>query len=218
MDIDLVVGPNISADGIGEGRLRVGKDGGLITSDGRARYAEMASRGWVYSVMPATLVGANIVAGNVAPPAAAAVILLGVLNPPGSGVNIEIIRGRVAHISGTPGAGVWAWCVAQQIAANLLAANAVARNHRGGGVGGKAQCYTQVALTGGVVFANARLFPSAMFAAAIAGTTPGQFAEDLVDGDIVLEPGFMAVLAPPAVGTTHAVVPSITFAEVPLPG
>lgn len=211
------VGPRILVDG-GYSELRLGYESQLMTADARARYTEMAQRGQVWSVENA-LTGSTIVSGNVAPPAAAAAVLLGILNPVGSGVNLEIVRGWLAHISGTPGAGLWAYCIALQNATITAAANATPRNHISGAAGAKAQAYSQTALTGGVVFNTVRPFPSAMFAGALAATTPGQIAMDEVAGDIVVKPGYMVVLAPPAAGTTHVVTAGLTWAEVPaLPG
>jgi hypothetical protein len=57
-----------------------------------------------------------------------------------------------------------------------------------------------------------------MFAGALAATTPGQTAVDNVDGAIVVPPGGLLTIAPPAAGTTHIVGAGIQYAEVPLPG
>src|SRR5258706_196167 len=52
-------------------------------------------------------------------------------------------------------------------------------------------------------------------AGAIAATTPTLSWIDPTDGEIVLPPGSIATLAPPAAGTTHVVAASIVWLEVP---
>ena len=78
-----------------------------------AKYQLLAQQGKVFQVSGA-VTGTTIAAGHVAPPAAAAATLLSILNPVGSNVNLEIIRGTLGHVSGTPGAGTFAWCMGYQ--------------------------------------------------------------------------------------------------------
>lgn len=218
MENDFQVGPVLRTDSTYEGPFRTSRQSDLVVTDGHSRWYEQTSRGQVFNVFT-TLGGTTIVAGNVAPPAAAAATVLSILNPVGSGVNLEIMQGWVFHISGTPGAGFWAWCGCNT-GVSITAAEAVAlkaSNLIGQGVT-KAKAWSQTALTGGIVQSQVRPFPSAMFAAALAASTPGQAAVDNVDGAIVVPPGGLLTLAPPATGTTHIVGAGIQYAEVPLPG
>ncbi len=218
MENDFQVGPVLRTDSTYEGPFRTSRQSDLIVSDGHSRWYEQCSRNQIFTAFTA-LAGTTIVAGNVAPPAAAAATVLSILNPVGSGVNLEILQGWVFHISGTPGAGFWAWC-ATNTGVSITAAEAVAQkgaNLIGQGIT-KAKAWSQTALTGGIVHVNIRPFPTAMFAGALAATTPGQTAVDNVDGAIVVPPGGLLTLAPPAAGTTHIVGAGIMYAEVPLPG
>lgn len=220
MQIDLNIGPIVTGDGQVSDRLRVGQSRELIVSDYRGRFAEAAARGELFDAITA-LVGTTIVAGNVAPPAAAAATVLSVFNPEGSGVDLEVLIGWLMHISGTPGAGAWAWCGARAMGATAITA---AQNNNGVAAAGpfgtripsgasKAKAYTQTALTAGPLHTLARPFPSAQFAGALAATTPNQVIIDEVAGAIVVQPGGVVTLAPPAIGTTHIVAAGIMWQE-----
>lgn len=220
MQIDLAIGPIVSGDGQTSDRLRAGNNRELIVSDLRGRFAEAAARGILFDAMTA-LAGTTIVAGNVAPPAAAAATVLSVYNPEGSGVDLEILIGWLMHISGTPGAGAWAWCGGRAIGGTAITA---AQNNGGTAAAGpfgtripsgasKAKVFTQTALTGGPLHAVTRPFPSAQFAGAIAATTPNQVVIDDVAGSIIVQPGGVVSLAPPAAGTTHIVAAGMLWQE-----
>ncbi len=218
MQIDLQVGPVTSGDGAMSDRLRVGSNRELVVSDLRGRYAEAAARGQMFSAISA-LAGTTIVSANVAPPAAAAATVLSVFNPEGSGVDLEVLLGWIFHISGTPGAGFWAWCYGRATGSTKITAtqNATPACTRTPGPNSKAQGYTQTALTAGPAHVSGRPFPTAQFAGAIAATTPGQVAIDEVAGAIVVQPGGVVTLAPPAAGTSHIVGAGICWIENPRP-
>jgi hypothetical protein len=175
----------------------------------------MAQRGQVWTASNPIATGSTIVSGNVAPPAAGAAVLFGVLNPVDSGVVLEVIRGCIGAMSGTPGAGSWAYCMTRQDAKITAGPNLVPRNVSTGNPGAIAQAYSQVTLTGSLAFRSVRQFPM-WISGAIALTSPGRCVIEEVAGDIQVPPGYMLVLAPPALGTTHVVVASLVWAEVPL--
>jgi hypothetical protein len=209
------VGPRLVADGSNT-EIRQIRDGGLGVADSHSRYAELASRGQVFSVFTPALAGSTIVAANSAPPAAAAAVLLAILNPLGSGVNLEILRSFVNHISGTPAAGPWAYCATVANGAITAATNATSTNHFNPQATSKAKAWSQTALTGGPVFTMVRLVPTIQFAGAIAATTPNQAVTEEVAGDIIVPPGIALCLAPPGAGTTHIVTVGLTWAEIPI--
>lgn len=209
------VGPSNTADGKGS-ELRQAKDGGLVVSQSHGKFYEQASRGTVFAVSGA-LTGTTIAAGHVAPPAAAAATTLSLLNPLGSGVNFEILRGSISHVSGTPGAGAFAWCSAYQ--GNVITAGeatAIKRAQYLSKSGGKAMAWSATALTGGAVHEITRVFPASKFAGAIDVASSNLTEVDDVDGALVVPPGWMITLAPPAAGTSHVVVAQIVYAEVPI--
>ncbi len=215
---ELTVGPVIRTDSGYNDAFRIGEDGALIVSDGHGRFYEMASRNQVYSVTTA-LAGTTIAAGNVAPPAAAAATVLSILNPVGSGMNLEIIRGWVRHISATTGpVGYWAWCGAVAgMSITAAEATAVKRANFVGQAVPLFKAWSQAALTGGPAHTNVRPFPVKFIAAAVAGTSWGLDAVDNVDGALIVEPGGLLTLAPAATGTTVVVGAGIILAQAPRP-
>ena len=211
------VGPANTADGKG-GDLRQGKDGSLIVSQSHGQYYEQSSRGVLFCVS-GTLTGTTIAAGHVAPPAAGAATLLSILNPLGSNKNLEIVEGTISHVSGTPGAGAFAWCMAYQgTAVTANEAVAIKRRLDGAEGGTVARAWSATTLTGASVHVITKPFPSAKFAGALDAASANLSETDFVNGKIVVRPGFMLTLAPPAAGTTHLVVVSITYAEVDIQG
>jgi hypothetical protein len=180
------------------------------------KYQLLSQQGKVFQVSGAQA-GTTIAAGHVAPPAAGAATLLSILNPLESKVDLEVIQASIGHISGTPGAGTFTYCMAYQGEA-VTAAEAVAvkRCLRLSSKTTVAKAWSATTLTGSVVHLVNSHFPSAPFAGAIAATTEATGFSQVhdVDGAIIIPPGWMLTIAPAATGTTHIVAVSITFAEV----
>lgn len=213
---DTHVGPTYRPDGAGES-VRQGRDASLVVSQSHGRHYEQASRGQLFAISGA-LAGTTIAAGHVAPPAAAAATLLSILNPPGSGYNLEVLEGTINHISGTPGAGSFAWCSAHQDDI-VTAAEAVAiiRPLLTSSAKPKAiKAWSATTLTGSRVHTIMKVFPTTKFAGAIDVVSSELVSRDFVDGKIVVQPGWMLTLAPAATGTTHVVTAEIVVAEVPI--
>ncbi len=209
------VGELPNTDGRGPGRLRQDRAGALVVTGGNY---EAASRRKVFSLHTA-VAGATIAAGHVSPPAAAAATTLTLSNPVGSGKNLKILKGILSHISGTAGTGAWSWCAAAATGSLLITAtaNAVAKNQEVSGPASVALGYTATALTAGPLHILTRLFPSSVFATAMDANTQNKNAIDDVDGSLVIPPGYILTLCPPAAGTTHVVVAAILYEEVTIP-
>lgn len=183
------------------------------------KYIELARKGRVFAASGAQA-GTTIAAGHVAPPAAGAATMLSILNPIGSGMNLEIVSASLGHISGTPGAGTFTYCMAYQ-EDKVTAGEAVAvvqptiTSARKSAV----KAWSATTLTGSVVHEVMAHFPSAPFAGALAATSEGTAyaVTHEVDGLIVVQPGWMLTLAPAATGTSHVVACQIVFAEIDLP-
>jgi hypothetical protein len=179
------------------------------------KYQTLALQGKVFQVSGAQA-GTTIAAGHVAPPAAGAATLLSLLNPDTSNVYLEIIQASIGHVSGTPGAGTFTYCMAKQ-ATSITAAEAVAvkRCLFASQKQTIAMAWSATTLTGSIVHQVMAHFPSAPFAGALAATSEGTAFAQVhdVDGMIVVPPGWMLTLAPAATGTTHIVTCSITYAE-----
>jgi hypothetical protein len=207
------VGPRTVQDGANT-ELRQTRMGGLVVADGHGRYWEPASRGYSFCVTTA-LAGTTIVAANNAPPAAAAATILSLYNPLNTQVNASILRVGIGSISGTPGAGSFAYCVSYN---NVITAaqNATPLNTLSGQQTSKCKGFTQTGLTGGLVHTTLRAAPYTMFAGAIAATTPGLYMVEELAGSVVLPPGGVFTIASPATGTTHIVYAYIDYEEVPV--
>lgn len=183
------------------------------------KYVELARKGKVFSASGAQA-GTTIAAGHVAPPAAGAATLLSLLNPQGSGCNLEVILGRIGHVSGTPGAGAFTWCTAyQETDVTAAEANTTIRCTLTGEKKSVASAWAASTLTGSGVHKVLKHFNSAPFAGALAATSEGTgfSVTDEVDGMIIVQPGWMLTLAPAATGTTHIVTVEIVYAEVEFP-
>ncbi len=211
------VGPLVGADGRGPGRLRQDKTGALVSNMANGQYYEQSGRGAVYSLQTA-VTGATIAAGHVAPPAAAAATLLTLSNPANSGKHFAILKGTIAHISGTAGTGCFSWCIASNTTSVLSATpNATAQCTKSGGSASAGLGYTATTMTGGLVHTITRLFPTAVFATAMDAATQGKVAIDFVDGAITLAPGYLLTIAPAATGSSHVAAVSIEYMEITLP-
>lgn len=180
------------------------------------KYQLLAAQGKVFQASGAQA-GTTIAAGHVAPPAAGAATLLSLLNPMSSGVNLEVIQTTIGHVSGTPGAGTFTYCMAYQGEAVTAAeAGAIKRSLYASQKNTIAKAWAAATLTGSIVHLVMAHVPSAPFAGALAATSEGTARSIVhdVDGMIVIPPGWMLTLAPAATGTTHVVAVAITYAEV----
>jgi hypothetical protein len=215
---ETAIGPGVNADGRGPSSLRLDRQLALVTVNSHGSLYEQASRGNLFTCSGA-VTGITVAAGHVAPPAAAAATTLTLSNPVGSGYNLEILLGILNHLTGTPGTGCWSWCTANAVGATVITAtpNAVVRPCLAGGANSIASGYTATALTGGPLHVISRQMPSSVFAGAIGATSVNTVGIDIVDGGLVIPPGFIVTLAPPATGTTHVVAATILFAQVAIP-
>lgn len=205
------VGELPGADGSPQA-MRLDPLGSATVADARARYAELCRRGRVFATQTA-VVGTTVVAGNVSPIAAAAASVLSVYNPADSGVVLEVIKGWLSFISGTPGVGVWMWNGGPTSTISATA-NAVAQSQKLSTSPGRAKCFTQTALTGSALQAAIRPFAGSGFGGAIAATTFVNFV-DQADGDLVIPQGHVLSIAAPATGTSTVVAAGISWAEMP---
>lgn len=212
--LQFLVGEGVSSDASSAQASRGTRLRELLVNAGAPSRREAASRGRIFSFSTA-LVGVTLAAGMVAP-VGGATTLLSLFNPPANTVAASIIRAWLVHVSGTPGAGMWAWFGAGMQAITAAGGTAVAgRGKVGGGVSSMLG-FANAALTGSGIQAQIRPFPSGQFAGALAATTPGQVVVDEIDGAIEVGPGGVLTLTPPAAGTTHIVACGIEYQEIPL--
>ncbi len=211
-------GPVIRAANTYEGEFRASEDSALITVDGHARFYEQGSRKLIYTVT--TAITGLALNSTMNAPQGTGNCFLAILNPLGSGVNLEILRGWIGITLGTitlP-VGPWCWCGAYQAGIVTSAgATAVARSTFVSQNLPRARYYSAAALTTGRAFFNVRPFSACTFAAALAATTADKIFVDNVDGALVVPPGCAIALSPATAGSTAAAAGGIQYAEVPLP-
>lgn len=203
----------------GQTTLRMGSEGQLVSGNTAGDYYEAARLAEVFSCKTASA-GTSLTTASASPLTAAGIIWLGVFNPVGSGYNIEIISSVITGISGTPGVGGTVYSMGcSQTAVTAVQNNGGTSqvgplNHlTGQNTGSVAQCFTQLAFTGGTAFKEVRMHPYAPFGAAMAATTPGLSQIDMVNGALVVAPGCAIAIQAALQGTTHVAAGSIDFRQ-----
>ncbi len=202
--------------------FRASEDSALVISDGHSRWYESTSRGLIYTATT-IFTGTTLVAGNMCDdinnvgPAAAAATVLTLLNPVGSGVNLEILQGWVATFSSVgENPYWWVWC-GQTPGVSITAAEAVAikRPNFIGQTTTRAKAWSQTALTGGKAHVLVRPFPYNRVGTGDPNE-PDRLTVDNVDGSLVIPEGAAVTIAPGGgnPGTSWVVGAGIQYAEV----
>jgi len=207
-----------SADGT-EVVWRLGRQADIVSSNLRGFYAEQSSRGNKFCLhLPAT--SSTIAAGNISAAAAAASTQFAIWNPLNSGVNLELTKLIVAVISGT--------LPAPPLTHNMMLngiptigstlTNGSLLNCNPTGPGSKARAVAVAAgtaLTGGGALTPFRAM-SLNFSAGSYAALGGTNAMEVLDGDIIIPPGYGYVPCFAAAGTTLLNSYSLVYDEVPV--
>lgn len=213
MELEGRAGFHAVADGSTE-EVRLGNTGALIIADGHGRYYETAYRRRSFVLVGKSV---TVAAANVSPVAATSgQLIAGIFNPLGSGVNIEILQGIVATVSGTPG-GPFYWNAYTSGATTTAAATGtILPGFGSSGVSSGSACRpvhnvalaaaTPGALEWGVLGGTAAIAAGAGIGSCI----------DEVSGALIFPPGSIVGIAAHAAGTTHVVSASIRWAEYPI--
>lgn len=208
-NIALNVGPIHVADG-GQGQqgLRSGRELDLIVSENRGRYAEKTSRGGKFcapwnAVTVAATHNSPLTAGTGTP-------IVGIYNPIGSGVNLEIVKLSQHLISGTPaGPLIWNNIPLPQ---NITAASSTPISRLlNASPGSVAKLWVNTAVTGSST--GILLFAAGGFAAVAAGAGPSTLVVEYA-GDLIVPPGSMLALCSYGTGTTHISSGDVEWDEV----
>lgn len=203
----------VKAAGLVQGALvtlRGDLTGALVVAQGHAAYAEAVRQGRVWHMATAAA-GVTIAAANVVG-AANAQPLVGIYNPPGSGLNAIIHHAKHVWNSGTPAAGGLVWGVVPLIQTGTLTGvggvtEVNALTFASGGSGMKT--YSNTAMTGvvGMVIARNAGGPTVGALAANANQT----FDDWVDGALICGPGQACGLFAAAAGTAPIINASMSF-------
>lgn len=215
---ELKTGPQQSPDGIIQ-PARGGRSGEAVTIDAHARFQEATVRGGVYTLtLAATTTG--IAAGNIVGAAAAAATQFAFFNPVGSGKNVVLTKVFIGIISGTAPAGPVFHGIFNSVPTvatigGTVRPNFVSTTNVSGSVVVPQVLAAGSALTGGTapIVLRASAFTTTATAQASVSTVN---ALELLDGDIVLQPGTGYVPLWSAAGTSLLNAYSVTWEEVPL--
>jgi hypothetical protein len=216
MDIEMVVRSTQKVGSNTKPKLRSGPFSDLIISRLRGDYAEAASSDLLYHAVLAATTG-TIAAGNINGAAAAASTQFALWNPPGTGVNLEIVKFFVAAISGTPPGGPVFHSFMLGTPSNTVG-GAPGLSALTGSNSSSARFLASAAGTALTGMANGPtvLRPSSinLFAAALAAGANIENTLELVEGDIVVQPGWMWVPTWAAAGTLFLNAYGVSWLEV----
>lgn len=196
---------------------RSDKTGAMVVTDGHGHWSEAATQQKLFTgfLSQGTT---TVAAGNIVGAAAAASTQFAVWNPIGSPVNLVIQKLFIQFYSGTPTAGGLTLSTfnATQVANGTSTFGAV-RNHYIGGAPGFGLCLASAAgsaLTGGSALTTLLNLGWSSTATALA-TPAGIEYEEIIDGAIIVPPGYGVVPTWPGAGTTFLVGYSLVWEEVP---
>ena len=219
-----IIQGNAGVQNNGDGQLvpgRFGRNGEAMMSQLHGRHYEQAVRGFMYSNGNLAL---QALTANTIALTATATPILGVFNPPNSGVNAVLLQASLSSgINNTaavgPGAFVWATSIS-----NLgLTLGAIPFARLLGGATAKCRGLSFVALTGltnNLVVQESSDFPSPNIITTTAvpttATTPMVNVVQNFDGGVVVPPGGIFALLNTASTTTISVFGRLKWEEVPV--
>lgn len=206
----LRVGPQTAATG-SDVDARASYTGAIVTTPAHGRFAEAARRGKIMLIDSDSITLAAAFASKGA--GGTIKFINGFYNPANSGVNCEILRSRVATVSGTPGGPFFYNFLG---AASTATPTGTVRNALLGGGSSAVQALVNVAVAiGGATTAFSQLAVLGGPAAIAAGA--GIYdAIDEPDGSIIVPPGTCFGITCLAAGTTHIVQSTLMWEEVPI--
>ena len=185
-------------------RARADRMGALVVSPGNADLAEMVLQGIV-------MTASNAVAGATPGTVLATTAPLSLWNPPSSGKNLVILHASIGYVSGTLGAGFYAFAITPQATVptgtELTPVNNITGMPRGAG-----RAFTGANAVSAIPTILRPSFSFGAFAGAAA--LPAELVDD-VKGGIVVAPGNALVITGiGTAGTTPLVVHCVKYAEV----
>lgn len=221
MQLQGQIGPVVLADSV-TNKVRQSRTAELVISQSRSRFAEVAARGGIFNLTQNTTT-TGISAGNLVGAAAAAATQFALWNPIGSGVNLSLVRfgfgvvsattlpTNIFHglfVNGIPSINS-TYDSAEGAANSLTNSNAPRAKY----VNTAAQAGTT--LTGGSAPITFRLAHVGFSATGFSSPAGSNFIE-MLDGDIVIPPGYGWLPLWSGAGTTVLNAYSVTWEEIPI--
>ena len=204
------VGVGLGADGI-LGPARLGRTGELIVGTAHGDFYEAVARQSVFTI-------SNAVAGVAPGTALSTTPPIALWNPPGSGVNLALVKAVMSYVSGTLGAGsVVFGLVAQQSTQPTGGTQLTAQSN----LIGSTKTPLGKGFTGSTLATTPTILrPFASFGPYLATSVlQERTCETVNDGAIVVAPGGVLCMQGVATaGTSPLVIFGIVFEEVPIIG
>lgn len=218
---ELKVGPQALADGVVTTQ-RAGKTGDTIVSELHGRFYEQCSRGTLFSAGSST----TALSANTITLTATTTPIIGVWNPPTSGVNLVILQASLqvsVKTASTTAPGSIVWAASNNNSAITTGAAPFNRKTLASS-GSSAKAFNGgVALTGLtnnlVIFEGADMVGGlALTTATVAATTelPAYVSVQNFDGGLIVPPGGILALLNTVSTTTVSVASRLMWEEVPV--
>ena len=185
------------------------RSGAYKVAQSHGRYLDAVLRGRCFS-------GGTAATGVAPGTAIGTTAAFSLYNPPGTGVNLAILKATMGYVSGTLGAGVVHWLANTNVAAAASTGTAITAVNclLGGGIAAQGKPLTTVTLP--VAPTIMRPFCSLQASLASTAVEPWQIVEE-VDGEIIVAPGCTISLhGTAAAGATPLVVFGLTWEELPV--
>lgn len=225
LPVAIQVGPQIVADGT-VAVPRGGRTAELVVQELHGRFYEQNYRGNVFAGGMSALTSISNATFTVATTGATATPIVGLYNPPTSGVNGVVLQAAVAAIITAlqvTGGGPLVWMTA--LNQNALTLGSVGINRKTLVASSLLKVYGGAALTG-LVGALAPVWGSAIATGAGLNLSTLQTAAGLMppmsagvenfDGDFIIPPGAVVGLFTAGTPVAHSAVSSIVWEEVPV--
>jgi hypothetical protein len=218
------VGPAFVQDGVTTQPVRMGKLGDIIVSELHGRFYETAYRGNLFFAGTAGIVALS---ANTITLSATSTPILGIYNPPTSGVNVVMLQASLSTVINTVttpvGSGAYAWASSvgnTAVSTGLAPWNAKTMQQSGSQVKSFAGATALTGLTNNLTIMAAADFPSitALTYGTIANTNViySNGAIQNFDGSLIVPPGGVLSLVNTTSTTTVSVVARMMWEEVPV--
>ena len=220
-NINLNVGEQNQADGADAIVARGGRQGDQIVSELHGRFTEQTLRGRLFSN---GTTGLTALSTNTITLTATTTPILGIFNPPSSGVNAVVLQASLAagiNNAGSTGAGIFVWATSSLN--SLISTGSVPVPRLIGGAASRVKGMAGQALTGitnNLVVAHAAGFstPTVITTVAVPTSvqTPTVMNLEDISGAFAVPPGGILALLNTVSTTTVSVHGSLLWEEVPV--
>lgn len=214
MDTKNIVQELTLAEGTQNGFNRQARDGSLIVAHGLPRFAEHATRGRLFMMDSdaVTLAAANATKGALA----TVKLINGFFNPVTSGKNAILLRAKVATTSGTP-AGPYFFNYLDDSTISSAATGTIRSSRLDQPATSAMRAQTGVVVTNAAGGTTALKQLGVLGGPAAVAAGAGMYqVEELIDGGIVVPPGYLFGLTCVGAGTTHIVQSTLYWLELPV--